>query len=177
MRDEKDQVLLIQAKLEEVGFGLGDLVELHSLRATALNGLRGRVWGLQGARLQVELGAPHDGKAFKPDNLTKVVEDPHGAGRAAADCPDSEGSTPSSEAKHHMLLPSTPSTATATPGCLELAAVTLEIVGAKFEYQLFEDDESASVSGMSGMLKSSRVVTPLWCSSAGRPMPRPRSLI
>jgi len=60
----------------EEPFPSGCLVEAHSLSAAALNGLQGRVGGLQGEeRYSVEFPEPNGQKALKPANLKRVEED------------------------------------------------------------------------------------------------------
>eukprot|EP00913_Durusdinium_trenchii_P030392 g28469.t1 len=54
-------------------FPSGVLVEAHSLSATEMNGLQGRVLGPQEERLRVDFPQPAGVKALKPSNL-KIIE-------------------------------------------------------------------------------------------------------
>jgi hypothetical protein len=67
-----------QIEISRLGFQVGDLVEAHSLQsASHLNGLQGRIGGLQVGeplRLQVEFAKPYGGKALRPANLKLVTK-------------------------------------------------------------------------------------------------------
>eukprot|EP00929_Paragymnodinium_shiwhaense_P002134 TRINITY_DN102330_c0_g1_i1.p1 TRINITY_DN102330_c0_g1~~TRINITY_DN102330_c0_g1_i1.p1 ORF type:complete len:426 (-),score=66.92 TRINITY_DN102330_c0_g1_i1:128-1405(-) len=59
-----------------ITFPAGATVETHSLSATELNGLQGRVVGFQGEeRVRVELPAPTGEKALKRSNLKLITEE------------------------------------------------------------------------------------------------------
>merc|ERR1719409_835070 len=68
--------LVAKAVVHDILFPAGALVETHSLSVAELNGLKGRVVGLQGEeRVRVELPAPTGEKALKRSNLKLIVEE------------------------------------------------------------------------------------------------------